>query len=131
MPLQNNKDLRELFRTNAGSIFGGETFCDYPHSGGSTDAGDLSQIMPVLHPSMSGASGTIHGPDWFIADSSAGYLSPAKTLAMMAIDLLAGDAATARQIIDDNKPGMSREGYLKLQKEIFHREVFDGASGTN
>ena len=131
MPLQNNKDLTELFRTNAGSIFGGETFCDYPHSGGSTDAGDLSQIMPVLHPSMSGASGTIHGPDWCIADSSAGYLSPAKTLAMMAIDLLAGNAATARQIIDDNKPGMSREGYLKLQKEIFHREVFNGASGTN
>ena len=131
LSLRNNKDLAELFRSNAGSIFGPDTFSNYPHSGGSTDAGDLSQIMPVLHPAMGGASGTIHGPDWRIADASAGYLAPAKTLAMMAIDLLAGDAATARQIIAADKPSMSREGYLKLQKEKFHREVFNGASGTN
>ena len=126
LPLDNNPGLGQLFKENAGRIFGSEQYRDYPHSGGSTDAGDLSQIMPVLHPAMTGASGTIHGIDWTISDPTAGYLAPAKTLAMMAIDLLYGDAGMAREIIATNKPNMSKDDYLKQQKAIFKMELFDG-----
>ena len=129
LPLRNDPDLGRLFKENAGRIFGADQYRDYPHGGGSTDAGDLSQIMPVLHPAMTGASGTIHGPDWTIADYAAGYLAPAKTLAMMAIDLLYDDAAVARGIIETSKPNMSKEEYLAQQKSIFNRELFDGAGG--
>ena len=129
LPLRNDPDLGRLFRENAGRIFGADQYRDYPHGGGSTDAGDLSQIMPVLHPAMTGASGTIHGPDWTIADRAAGYLAPAKTLAMMAIDLLYDDAAVARGIIETNKPSMSKGAYLAQQKSIFNRELFDGTEG--
>ena len=110
-------------------LFGADQYRDYPHGGGSTDAGDLSQIMPVLHPAMTGASGTIHGPDWHIADHAAGYLAPAKTLAMMAIDLLYGNAEGARNVAGGRKPNMSKEEYLAQQKSIFNRELFDGADG--
>ena len=40
-------------------------------NGGSTDAGDLSQIMPVLHPMMTGAAGAHHQIDWHIQDHDA------------------------------------------------------------
>ena len=53
---------------------------------------------------MTGASGVVHGPDWGIADPAAGYLAPAKVLAMMAIDLLYSDASTARDILQNHAP---------------------------
>ena len=127
LPLDNNPELGRLFKENAGVIFGTDQYREYPHGGGATDAGDLSQIMPVLHPAMTGASGTIHGPDWHIADHAAGYLAPAKTLAMMAIDLLYDDALGARSVIAASKPNMSKEEYLAQQKSVFNREIFDGA----
>ena len=129
LPLDNDPELGRLFKENAGVIFGADQYRDYPHGGGSTDAGDLSQIMPVLHPAMTGASGTIHGPDWRIADPAAGYLAPAKTLAMMAVDLLYDDAAVARSVAAARKPNMSKGEYLAQQKSIFNRELFDGAQG--
>ena len=126
LPLCNDPDLGQLFKANAARIFGSDQYRDYPHGGGSTDAGDLSQIMPVLHPAMTGASGVVHGPDWRIADPAAGYLAPAKVLAMMAIDLLYGDAAAAKSILQNHVPNMSKGEYLQQQKALFHREHFAG-----
>ncbi|MEE3234738.1 MAG: amidohydrolase [Candidatus Latescibacterota bacterium] len=123
LPLNNSPGLATLFRTNATLIFGEDKYRDYPHSGGSTDAGDLSQIMPVLHPSMTGAAGTIHGSDWKIANQNAGYLAPAKTLAMMAIDLLC--AGYAERILAEESPKMSRDSYLRLQHEFFRSERYN------
>ena len=128
LPLNNDADLARLFKVNAESLFEGEKSREFPHSGGSTDAGDLSQIMPVLHPAMTGASGSAHGTDWLITDPDSAYLAPAKTLAMMAIDLLYGDAAEARRIKEKSKPAMTREAYLELQKKFFQLEVYDGAT---
>ena len=125
LPLRNDKGLAELFRTNAESLFGEGAYRDYGHTGGSTDAGDLSQIMPVLHPAMTGAKGTVHSSDWLISDPVAGYVAPGKTLAMMAIDLLANDAVNARGILEQDRPPLSRETYLARQRELFQHRVFD------
>ena len=127
LPLCNDPDLARLFKGNAERIFGEGAFREYPHSGGSTDAGDLSQIMPLLHPAMTGAAGTPHAVDWCIADPESGYLAPAKAMAMMVIDLLHGGGTIAREI-SRKKPVMSRQDYLEKQQAIFQREVFDGIS---
>ena len=126
LPLANDAELARLFKENAEGIFGEGSYRDFPHGGGSTDAGDLSQIMPVLHPVMTGAAGTVHAPDWRIADPDAGYLAPAKTLAMMAVDLLADDARLARAVMERSAPALSKEQYLKQQKAIFASTRFDG-----
>ena len=127
LPLRNDPGLAALFRENAARLFGGDAYRDYPHSGGSTDAGDLSHIMPVLHPVMTGARGTVHGPDWHIADPKAGYVAPAKTLAMMAIDLLWGDGEGARRVLSSGRPPLTKEDYLTQQKALFRTELYDGA----
>ncbi len=126
LPLRNDPELAEIFRDTAGAVLGEENYRDYPHSGGSTDAGDLSQIMPVLHPMMTGAAGAHHQTDWCIADHESGYIAPAKTLAMMAVDLLSNDAAKARGILSKNSPAMSKAEYLERQTSIFQTELYDG-----
>ncbi len=126
LPLRNDPDLARLFRENASRFFGKNKYRDYPHNGGSTDAGDLSHIMPVLHPMMSGAAGTVHSPDWHIADPVAGYLTPAKTLAVMAVDLLHGDENRAKGIVDRHKPALTKNEYLKQQRALFSTDVFSG-----
>ncbi len=128
LPLNNDPRLRDLFRRNAAAIFDESDYRDYPHGGGSTDAGDLSQLMPVLHPVMAGAHGEPHSVDWHIADKQNGYVSPAKTLAMMAVDLLADEATEGRQVLDAFTPGMSHDEYLAKQEGIFRTEMFDGGA---
>ena len=82
--------------------------------------------MPVLHPVMTGAKGSAHASDWHIADRDSGYLAPAKTLAMMAIDLLADEAVNGLRIIQDHRPALTKEAYLQQQKALFRTELFDG-----
>ena len=53
-------------------------------------------------------------------------MTPAKTLAMMAVDLLSNDAATARKILSQHQAAMTKELYLERQTSVFQREVFDG-----
>ena len=124
--VRNDAGLAAVFRDAAGRFLGADTYRDYPHAGGSTDAGDLSQIMPVLHPMMTGGAGTHHQTDWRIADHENGYVTPAKTLALMAVDLLCDNAARARQILDDHNPAMTKEEYLRRQTADFRSELFDG-----
>lgn len=126
LPLRNDQTLAETFRSNAARLFGDEPCKDLPHMGGSTDAGDLSQIMPVLHPMMTGGHGMHHTIDWRIADQDQGYLAPAKTLAMMAIDLIANDAAGGRKVLENHQPAMTKQQYLDEQHAIFNTQVFEG-----
>ena len=126
LPLRNDSGLAKLFKENGAQIFGEDGYGDSPHGGGSTDAGDLSQIMPVLHPMMTGAVGAHHQTDWAIDDLEAGYVSPAKTMAMMAVDLLSDDAAGAKEVLADFQQAMSKEQYLDQQSGVFKTEVFEG-----
>ena len=80
--------------------------------------------MPVLHPMMTGGAGTHHQTNWCIADHHAGYVAPAKTLAMMAVDLLANDGAQAQKVLDNFDPSMSKEEYLELQTSVFKTECW-------
>ena len=122
LPLKNDPNLARLFRNNTDLVFGENSCRDYGHAGGSTDAGDLSQFMPVLHPMMTGGAGVHHQTDWCIADHDAGYVSPAKTLAMMAVDLLAGDAEQGNKVLREFEPAMSKEEYLDRQTSVFKTE---------
>ncbi len=129
LPLRNDPELCKVFRDNAEQILSADGYRDYPHGGGSTDAGDLSQIMPVLHPMMTGGSGFHHQIDWCIADHEAGYLAPAKTLAAMAVDLLSGGGEEAARVLSQHHPAMAKEEYLDYQRSIFQTELYDGATG--
>jgi hypothetical protein len=88
--------------------------------------GDLSQVMPVLHPYIGGARGTGHGADYEIVDKPLAYVGPAKALALMAIALLWDGAAGARGVLAAARPPMTREAYLAFQRGMARREIYEG-----
>ena len=131
MPLRDDRNLQKLFLENARLLFGADECTEAGHRTGSTDMGDISHIMPAVHPSMSGASGISHGNDFVIADKQMAYLAPAKALALMAVDLLYGKAEKAKEIMAQHKPIMSKQEYLSYQNRIFQKEIFDGETSTS
>ena len=128
LPLENNPDLARLFSANVTSQFGEDALISqaaHMNAGGSTDMGDLSHIMPVLHPYVAAADGTGHGIDYLIADYRRAVVDSATALALTVVDLLYDNAAEARQLIDAHRPAMTRSGYVKSQaarlREIHYR----------
>jgi amidohydrolase len=128
MPMECDRTMAGFFKDSITTLVGAEHFREIPHRTGSTDMGDLSQVMPILHPYIGGARGSGHGADYEIVDKPLMYLAPAKALASMAIDLLHDGAAGAKQVLKTAKPPMTREQYLGFQRSVGKREVFDGAT---
>jgi amidohydrolase len=128
MPLTNHPALAQVFRRNAEALVGPERYVTQGHRTGSTDMGDLSQIMPAVQGYMSGASGAGHGADYMITDPRFAYLGQAQALAMTAVDLLYGDAAAANEVLRDYKAPMTRAEYLAFQRGINKTERYDGAA---
>ena len=126
MPMTCDATMATMYRENAGGLVGAEHFRQIGHRTGSTDMGDLSMVMPVLHPYMGGATGSGHGADYMIVDQPLAYLGTAKGLAGMVIDLLADGAAGAKDVLKSNKPPMTREQYLSFQRGLAKREVYEG-----
>ena len=64
--------------------------------------GDLSQIMPIIHPRSGGAIGAGHGNDYYIDDYYKSVINPAKSMAMTVIDLLWPEENRLKQIISNH-----------------------------
>ncbi len=129
LSMQNNVDMQAAFARNAEAVVGAEnlrTTEDAESRGGSTDMGDLSTVMPAIHPYTSAAAGTGHGPDYVIVDYDLAVVAPAKIMSATVIDLLSNDAAEARKVIGNYKPVMSRSKYLAMQAERFQTELYKG-----
>ncbi len=124
LPLFNHMGMAELFKANAAAVLGADQVTESGHRSGSTDMGDISHVMPTLHPYMGGATGSGHGADYAIADPKVAYVEPAKQLALMAVDLLWDDAAGARDILKAWKPRMTKEDYLSFQRSISKTELY-------
>ncbi|MEX2147835.1 MAG: amidohydrolase [Candidatus Rokuibacteriota bacterium] len=126
MPMTCDQNMAKLFKETATGLVGGEHYREIGHRTGSTDMGDLSMVMPILHPYIGGAEGTGHAADYRITDSALAYLTNAKALAAMAVDMLANGAAGARDVLAKARPPMTRESYLAFQRGIAKRETYEG-----
>ena len=85
---------------------------------GATDAGDVSQIMPLVHLSSGGFSGVAHSKSFEICDPYMAYVMPAKTMAMTVIDLLWDDAMMAKEIKNKFKPSFTKESYMQFWENM-------------
>jgi amidohydrolase len=131
MPLSNDTTMVDMFEQQSQELFGEDEFTKVGHRTGSTDMGDVTHLIPGIHPMMAGASGPGHSRDWHISDKEMGYLAPAKSLASMAVDLLYGDAEGAKVVIENHKPLMTKKEYLDFQAGVFKTEKYDGETGES
>ncbi|MCL5038398.1 MAG: amidohydrolase [Firmicutes bacterium] len=114
LPLENNPQLGLIFRENMASLIGEANVLKGEHMAGSTDMGDLSHLMPALHPSAGGFSGRAHTRDFRVTDPEMAYVIPAKALAATVVDLLSEGARLAQEIKKGYPPALTREEYLAL-----------------
>jgi len=124
LPQRNNRAMGELFGGNVERLFGPGNFDIGGHRTGSTDMGDIAHMIPVIHPYVASALGKTHGADFRINEPEHAYLTPAKLLAMTAIDLLWDDAAPARQVISEFKPAFTKDEYLAFERGLFKKEHY-------
>jgi len=120
--------MQKLFVGNAELVLGRDSISVVGASqthGGSTDMGDLSTIMPVIHPYSNSASGIGHGHDYLIEDYDRAVVVPAKVMAATVLDLLGNNAQTARQTVDQSKPVMTAAQYVSVQRDRFKTELFE------
>ncbi|AJQ29645.1 amidohydrolase [Pelosinus fermentans] len=114
LPMYNNQDLNQVFRGNAEVLYGQPQVIDGTHEAGSTDTGDLSHIMPTIHPWLACVSGALHSKEYIVTDVHAAYIKSAQALAMTIIDLLYGDGEAAENILHDYKPLLTKEKYVEF-----------------
>lgn len=114
-PLNNDPNLSEVIADAMRAVAGPDSVdVDGKWGTGSTDMGDISAIMPAVHPHAAGTIGTGHGMDYYIDDKKLACLYPAQCLVLTADKLLTDDAKLAKKIIAEAKPLFaSKEEYLK------------------
>lgn len=86
---------------------------------GSTDLGDISSLIPVIHPEAAGACGKPHGQDYYITDPEKACVNPAKLLVCLAFRLLSDNASVGQRVIREYQPVFSsKEEYFKAINKL-------------
>ena len=131
LPMRHDTKMQDIFRRTAVDLVGEQATLVMParrNRGGSTDMGDLSHLMPACHPYTAGAVGPGHSSEYVITDYESSVVMPAKIMAMVVIDLLADGAKKAREVKAIHRPLMSKQTYIKFQRERAEVTEFDGAA---
>ena len=131
LPMRQDLKLQEIFRRTAVGLVGENSTLVMParrNRGGSTDMGDLSHLIPACHPYTAGSVGPGHSKEYVITDYESAVIVPAKIMAMVVIDLLADGAKRAKEIKSSHRPAMSKQAYVKFQRERAEVTEFDGAA---
>lgn len=118
LPLLNVPALDEIFAANAGELVDPETIVSGGDFTGSFDFGDVSHILPALHPMIGGVQGALHTREFANMDQNLTYIVSAKTMAMTIVDLLFDGAEKTKEIIADFKPKMTKEEYLAYMESV-------------
>ena len=118
MPLSSNDTLVEAYDDNVVDIVGEDVLHDeHPHIAGSTDMGDVTQIVPGIHPWVGGFEGNVHSREFRVADEEMAYVIPAKLTACTIIDVLADDAKV-EAISAAKSEKQSRAAYLETVRRF-------------
>jgi amidohydrolase len=108
------------------SVFPGKDFSSVPadkHGAGSTDVGDLQQVIPVLGFSTGGVKGNFHSSQFEVVDEEEAYVATAKVFALAAYALLKDGAAEAKKVVEGYKAPYTKQGYIEFMDSLIKRET--------
>jgi len=116
MPMVCNEQMNNLFAEYAAKFIPANQIVTIDNFNASTDMGDISQLMPVIHPLSGGVKGSLHAADFEVVDYNAAIAIPAKIAALTLVGLLEDNAAKMKGILKDYKPLLNKQEYLDLLK---------------
>ncbi|MEM4481853.1 MAG: amidohydrolase [Desulfurococcaceae archaeon] len=119
LPLDQSRDFSDVFRLNALDLLGEGSVAEGGHNAASTDMGDVSHLIPSIHPFIGGFTGSSHAKDFDIKDPEMAYVISTKIMAMTIVDLLANSAEKAKEIKCRFTPKMRKEDYLEYMRKTF------------
>ena len=112
MPLRTDDTLVAAYDASVEAELGTDALVgDRPHLSGSTDMGDVTQLVPGIHPWVGGFEGNVHSRAFRVVDEEMAYVVPAKLTATTIVDLLA-DRRKAEALPAARETKKSREAYL-------------------
>ncbi len=120
MPLQQDDHLDQIFRANVITLMGKDNLVEGVDLTGSTDMGDLGQILPVIHPLVSGFQGSVHSKDFMVNDWYTAVILPAKLMAMTVIDLLEQDCEKGLAVKNSFTPTFNKLTYEAYWNQLIH-----------
>ncbi len=113
LPLEESETLSRVFSDNASLLFPEASLHRNRPFCGSTDMGDLSYLMPVIQPTVSGFAGALHSKEFRVTDPRMAYLAPAVLMAATAADLLTDGGHAAADILKGFPPRTKEQhGFL-------------------
>lgn len=124
LPLNQHAPLADIWERNAAALVGEEAIASIGHRGGSTDMGDVSHLVPTIHPYVGGTSGRGHSEDYMIEDFDLAVVKAAKAMAATVVELLADGADAGRGIVSGFKAPMTRKQYLALTTGLFNTQTY-------
>lgn len=84
-----------------------------------TDAGDLTQLFPVINFTFGGFEGRLHSGDFRITDKEKAYILPARLMALTIYRLLKDGGREAVKIKEGFAPVFDRQGYIRyIEKQM-------------
>ncbi|MFK8212247.1 amidohydrolase [Haloferax volcanii] len=118
MPLRTDETIVAFYDENARDIVGPDAVtAGTPHLSGSTDMGDITQLVPGIHPWTGGFEGAVHARDFRVVDEEMAYVIPAKLTACTLVDLLTSPEAMAA-VREAKAEKRSREEYLDAVRSL-------------
>ncbi|MDD3840553.1 MAG: amidohydrolase [Clostridia bacterium] len=123
-PLKCDDNLISIARELMKEFAAEEEIKDIGHRTGSTDLGDLSTLMPVIHPYIGGVKGGLHSTDFRIIQEDIVYILGSKLLIAIATELLWNKGEKAKKIINKFTPIFHSKGeYFKYVDNLFCKRL--------
>ncbi|MBO4322859.1 MAG: amidohydrolase [Clostridia bacterium] len=133
-PRVNDTELNGILLDCAGDLLGkGEVSYSGTNSLGCSDMGDVSQVIPAVHPTIGGAEGGVHTCAFRIVDPELACVSSAKIQVAAVRALLGQGAAGALSVIRESKCpfGSIKEYFGFIDRFNFSGDsVFFNGDGT-
>lgn len=116
--LKQSYPLGEIFKETALEFMHEENIFSGIDSTGSSDIGDLSQLIPTIEAGVGGFNGQLHSKEFSVADEETAYVLSAKIMALTAYRLLCDGARLGKEIKKSFVPVMSKEEYISALEAV-------------
>jgi amidohydrolase len=117
LPLRASPGLTRLLERHAAEVVGAGDVGREGHMGGTTDVGDISNLMPTANLWFGGARGGFHSTDFIIEDHETSIGIAAKTIAATVVDFLQG-GADGPLLAGDDIAYLSKSEYVQLLRSL-------------